>query len=105
MPVAVLLEIELTVLQSSEMPVMSTKARTQSLDGIITTQVTLNMSIIRVCDFSMISGIVCARQDTASRAVTRFSESLLMKKVENTAKIQQNKQCHMLKGKLWFITT
>lgn len=86
MPVAVLLEIEPTVLQSSEMLVMSTKTRTQPLDGIITTHVTLNMSIIRVCDFSMSFGIVCARQDIASTTVTRFSECLFMSKVEYVAK-------------------
>lgn len=74
MPVAVLLEIEPTVLQSSEMPVMSAKTRTQPLDGIITTDVTLNMSIIRVCDFSMIFCIVCARQDIAS-ATVKFSKN------------------------------
>ncbi len=86
MPVAVLLEIEPTVLQSSEMPVMSTKTRTEPLYGIITTHVTLNMSIIRVYDLSMIFGIVCARQEIASTIATRFGESLFMSKAEYVAK-------------------
>lgn len=79
LPVAVLLEIDPPVLQSHEMPVMSTKTRTQPLDGIITTHVTLNMSIIGVCDLSMIFGIVCARR------LQLFSESLFIIRL-NTAK-------------------
>lgn len=86
MPVAVLLEIEPIVLQSSEMLVMSTKTRTQPLDGIITTHVTLNMSIIRVCDFSRVFGFVYARRDIASTTATRFGLSLFMSEVEYAAK-------------------
>lgn len=48
LPVTVLLQIECTVLQCTKIPVMSTKTRMQPLDGIITTLVQLDMSILRV---------------------------------------------------------